>query len=362
LISVESIRRSYGRRTVVHIEALQVAPGEVLAVLGPNGAGKSTLFRILCLLERPDAGRIRFAGRDVHAGDTNALRRIAAVFQQPYLFAGTVRSNVEVGLRARGTARAEREERVADALESVSLARLEHADVRTLSGGEAKRVALARALVLRPELLLLDEPTAGLDATLRSRFREELGRLIRARAGAALLITHDAGDAYALADRVAVMQDGAIVQSGAPEDLVLAPATPFVAAFTGAELLVEGVVAEREQELVRVRLPGGAELWATVSQGTSERLQVGAATHVAYRPEDVLLAGVTTTEVSAQNRLEMRVEALVPAGALVRVRLQGGVHISALVTRRGLEGLRIAPGEPVIALLKAAALRAFPAQ
>src|SRR5690606_20600959 len=237
VLSAEGLQRRYGGRLVLDVDRIDVRRSEVLAVLGPNGAGKSTLFRLLLLLERPDAGRIHFEGRAVSPGDRAAMRRMAGVFQRPMLFAGSVESNVALGLRARGVPRRERARRVAEALAWVGLERLAHVPVGTLSGGEAQRVALARALVVEPDVLLLDEPTANLDVTVRRRFREDLERLVRQRAGAVVLITHDPAEAFAIADRVAVIQEGRIVQVGTPTDVVMDPATPFVAAFTGAELL-----------------------------------------------------------------------------------------------------------------------------
>ncbi|MGH7574882.1 MAG: ABC transporter ATP-binding protein [Longimicrobiales bacterium] len=360
LLRAERLQRRYGSQLVVDVDVLEVRAGEIVAVLGPNGAGKSTLFRMLLLLERPDAGRVLLDGRPVRTGETAAMRRLAGVFQEPFLFDGTVQMNVEFGLRGRKLSRTERTERARGALSWLGLEALSSRRVRTLSGGEAQRVALARALVLAPDLLLLDEPTANLDATVRRRFREDLEILARTHARAALMITHDPTDAFSLADRIAVMQSGRIVQHGTPEALVLEPATPFVATFTGAELLLDGVVRGFEEELPLIELTGGAVVLATVGP-EADRPAVGARVHVAYRPEDVVLTmpgaeGVT----SAVNRFPAEVAALIPAGGLVRVRLRGAPELAALVTRRSVETLGLAPGKPVVAQLKAAALRAFP--
>lgn len=361
LLRTERLQRRYGTRLVVDVDGLDVRTGEIVAVLGPNGAGKSTLFRLLLLLERPDAGRILLDGRPVRAGDTEAMRRLAGVFQRPFLFDGTVKENVEFGLRGRKASRQARLERSRAALSWLGLEGLSSRRARTLSGGEAQRVALARALVLAPDLLLLDEPTANLDVTVRRRFREDLEMLARTHARAALMITHDPTDAFSLADRIAVMQSGRIVQQGTPEQLVLEPATPFIATFTGAELLLDGIVRGFEEGLPLIELTGDAVMLATVGP-EADRPVVGGRVHVAYRPEDVVLTtpgaeGVT----SAVNRFPGEVSALVPAGGLVRVRLRGAPELAALVTRRSAETLGLAPGKPVVAQLKAAALRAFPA-
>jgi molybdopterin-binding protein len=285
---------------------------------------------------------------------------MAGVFQRPFLFAGTVRDNIEVGLRARRVERTERAARTAQALWLLSLEDLANADVRALSGGEAQRVALARALVVRPELLVLDEPTSALDVTLRARFREDLVRLLHTQVRSAVLITHDAADAYALADRVAVMQDGRIVQVGTPEDIVLAPATPFVAAFTGADLFLHGTVSAADEQLITVALSGGVSMLATATGAARERLRVGEAAQVAYRPEDVVIARGMGRETSAQNRFQLRVASIAPSGALVRVKLEGEIGLVSLVTRPGAESLGLEAGMEVVAQLKATAVRAFP--
>ncbi|HEX6940840.1 MAG TPA: ABC transporter ATP-binding protein [Longimicrobiales bacterium] len=361
LLRAERLRRRYGRRLVVDVDAIEIARGEVLAVLGPNGAGKSTLFRMLLLVEPADEGRILFEGREVRPGDRQTRGRLAGVFQRPYLFAGTVAGNAAYGLAALGVPRRDRERRVREVLSSLGLEHLADRPVQALSGGEAQRVALARALAPRPELLLLDEPTANLDVTVRRRFREDLGRLIRAEAGAAILITHDPADAFALADRIAILEEGRIVQSGPPEEIVLRPATSFVAAFTGAELLLDGRVAALEHGLVVVELEGTA-LRLVAAPPEAGGPPPGARVHVAYRPEDIVLARPDSpVETSAQNRIRARVTALSPAGGLVRVRLDGDVALTALVTRRAVEALELAPGREVVAQFKAAAARAFQA-
>jgi molybdopterin-binding protein len=358
VLRAEGLRRSYGHRLVVDVPELELRRGEVLAVLGPNGAGKSTLLRLLLLLERPDAGRMLLDGKEVRAGDTDARRRMAAVFQRPFLFSGKVRDNVSFGLRARGVTAAERARRTANALAAVGLEALAAAPVSTLSGGEAQRVALARALVLVPELLALDEPTASLDVTVRRRFREDLERLVRAEGRSVLVVTHDPADAFSLADRIAVMEAGRIVQLATPSELVLAPATPFVAEFSGAELLLDGRATEVDPPLVRVEVAANAALWATA--GADSPVGAGQRVHVAYRPEDVTLARAdATVETSALNHLQLTVAALAPSGSLVRVRLQGSVELVALVTRRSAASLGLTAGGQVLAQLKASAVHVY---
>ena len=355
LLRARGLVRSYGGRTVVDIEELAIHPGEVVAVLGPNGAGKSTLFRLLLALEKPDAGEVLLDGRPLDPGDDRARRRLVGVFQNPHLFSGDVCSNLEFGLRAHDVPRSEWRARIDRTIRELGIRELGDADVSRLSGGEARRVALARGLVLEPDVLLLDEPTANLDVTVRRRFREELGLVMRERARAVLLITHDPSDAFDLADRVAVMEEGRIVQLGTPEELTTEPATAFVAAFTGAELLLDGTV-ERVGDGTLDVTTGRATLVARCPEG---RLSPGDRVHVRYRPEDVILTRDDGPDTSARNQLRMTVRSVTPVGGMVRVRLQGPITLASLITRESMERMGIEPGTEISALVKTAALNVY---
>lgn len=360
LLAADHIVRRYGGRTVLDVERLTVEPGEVLAIVGPNGAGKSTLFRTLLLLERPDAGTISVEGVVMRPRDPRARGRLAGVFQRAVLFTGTVQENVAFGLRAAGIRGAEQSRRSNAALGWLGLEDVASRPVHTLSGGEAQRVALARALVLEPRVLLLDEPTSSVDVTVRRRFRLDLERVARQRAGGVVLITHDAMEAFGLADRIAVMHDGRIAQVGTPDEIMLRPGTPFVAELTGAELSLQGVVETVGEGLASVRVSPDILLWAAVHHDAG--LAANGAAVVAYRPEDVSLARPgQAQETSAVNRLPVQVEAIVPAGALMRVRVRAGdgIVITALLTRRSVESLGLSRGSRVTAHIKAAALHAW---
>jgi molybdopterin-binding protein len=350
VLEAKGLRHSYAGRAVVDDVDLKIDVGEIVALLGANGAGKSTLFRLLLDLERPNRGSVHVNGR------------CAGVFQRPYLFEGSVANNIEYGLRATKINGPERTERVDEMLSLFSLQSLRDQPVRQLSGGEVQRVALARALALKPDLLLLDEPTANLDAPLRRQFREDLLHSVRTHARAALVITHDPADAFGLADRIAVMERGRIVQTGTPDELLADPRTSFVATFTGAELLLNGTVSAVAEDLVQVALEEGGSVWATLAQGRSWTAERGARVHVAYRPEDVILsAAETSTELSARNQYRLKVTAVNGSGGLVRLRLEGQPSLTALITRTSCESMALRPGRFVIAHLKAAALRALPA-
>jgi putrescine transport system ATP-binding protein len=361
LLEATGLVRRYGGRAAVDDVTLQVMPGEVLAIAGPNGAGKSTLFRLLLLLERPDSGEIRLRGEAVRTRSAAARQRLTGVFQRAVLFTGTVHDNIEYGLRTRRLSRAERVRRVADALDWFELGALAHTSVHALSGGEAQRVALARALVTEPDVLLMDEPTAGLDVSMRRRFRRDLEQVGRRHARSMVFITHDVEDALAVADRIAVMEAGRLVQVDTPAQVVLRPATPFVAELTGAELLLHGTVVEVRDGLPGIRLTSDILLWATPVSRAG--LPLGSTAVVAYRPEDIVLGADAGHPSSAINRLPAQVAAVVPGGAVVRVLLRLGGNpdlvLTALLTTRSAAALSLSPGTDVTAWIKATALHAW---
>ena len=212
----------HGDRVVLSLPELTVAPGEVLAIMGPNGAGKSTLLHVAALLRRPQSGEIWIAGERATRRTERALRRrTAMVLQEPLLFDVSVLANAASGLRFRGVRRPDAEQRARAWLEQFGIGHLAAQNARTLSGGEAQRTSLARAFAVEPELLLLDEPFAALDPATRASLVPELAARLRETQTAALIVTHDATDAVALADRLLVLVDGCIAQCDRT-DVVLA--------------------------------------------------------------------------------------------------------------------------------------------
>jgi iron(III) transport system ATP-binding protein len=276
-VRVRGLSKSFGAIEAVRELNLEIERGELMAVLGPSGCGKTTLLRVIAGFEQPDAGCVVVSG-DVVAGPGRIVppekRRVGMVFQDYALFPHlSVEGNVAFGLANRP--REERDSLTRRTLELVGLQHKARTGVHELSGGERQRVALARALAPEPELVLLDEPFSSLDATLRAGLRREVELILRDAEATALLVTHDQEEALSLADRLAVMRDGEIVQVGPPVEVYGAPATRWAAQFVGEVNVLSGVArgagVETELGVFDLRVPTSGSV------------------HVAVRPEQLEL-------------------------------------------------------------------------
>lgn len=239
-LELDSITVRYGQTVAVSEVSLSVADGEVVALLGPSGCGKSTLLRTIAGLEKPSSGAVRWDSRDL-AGVPVHRREFGLVFQDGQLFPHrSVAGNVAFGLRMQKVERESRDKRVLSLLELVGLEGYADRRVTQLSGGEQQRVALARALAPSPRLLLLDEPLSALDRALREQLAVDLARLLREAQTTALVVTHDHDEAFTLADRVAIMSRGRIVQVGPPAEVWSSPVDVETAKFLGCNKFVPG--------------------------------------------------------------------------------------------------------------------------
>ena len=317
-VDVDGVSKRYAHRVKGEIYAardvvLHVRPGEFLTLLGPSGCGKTTTLRMIAGYEMPDAGRIRFGGQDVTREPANR-RNIGFVFQNYALFPHlSIFENVAYGLRVRGVAEDDVKRRVGEVLALVGLAGYEQQFSSQLSGGEQQRVALARAIVIRPRLLLFDEPLSNLDAKLRVQMRTEIRELQRTLAITTVYVTHDQEEAMAVSDRIAVMNEGSVVQEGTAEDLYHRPASQFVAQFVGRVNLVPGRVAEIAGGTAKV-----AALGTTIdARVVREGLARGDAVRLVARPEAISIAtaaqatGQLSATVTSRTFLGEKIEYLV---------------------------------------------------
>jgi tungstate transport system ATP-binding protein len=356
LLQARGLRVVRGGRVLAAADDLSLAAGSVHVLLGANGAGKSTLLRALNGLE-PAAGELRFAGRLVGtAAERLALRRCtAAVFQNAYLLNTTVLGNVESGLRLRGTPRSLARERAVGALDLLGIAHLGERRPAHLSGGEAQRVSIARALAVDPVALFLDEPLASLDPPTRRSLVGDLLEIFATTATAVVWVTHDRDEALAVGDTVSFLEEGRVVQSGPATHVLAHPATTAFATFLGLDAYLEGVIVNRPDGLTRLVLPHGLELACGPAPD-------GPAV-ACLPPEDVVLFTVPPAEHSAslRNLLPGMVKAVRPSGRLLLVAVAGdGIEVAALVTRAAFDDLGLCVGGPVIAAFKASAVHPIP--
>ena len=333
--------------------AVHAEPGEVVAVLGPNGAGKTTLLRAVAGLLALDGGSITLAGRvldDPSAGTFVPARdrRIGVVFQDHRLFPHLrVRDNVAFGPRSRGVRSAAALATATEWLTRLGLAELAARRPRQLSGGQAQRVALARALASDPGALLLDEPLAALDIQTRAEVQGELRTHLASFAGPTLLVTHDPVEALLLAERLVVLEDGAVTQAGPAAEVAARPHTPYVARLVGVNLW------RGRAEAGVVTVDGGGRVVAT---GTTDGDVL-----VALRPSAITVHTAEPGPSSARNVWRAKVSTLAPIGDRVRLTAEGDVTVTVDVTAVSVAELRLAPGTPVWLTAKAVDVAAYPA-
>jgi iron(III) transport system ATP-binding protein len=347
-VHVDGVSKRYAHRVKGEIYAardvrLDVRPGEFLTLLGPSGCGKTTTLRMIAGYEKPDAGRISFGGQDVTDLPANQ-RNIGFVFQNYALFPHlSVFENVAYGLRVRGQSEDIIGKSVGDVLTLVGLAGYEQQFSGQLSGGEQQRVALARAIVIRPRVLLFDEPLSNLDAKLRVQMRQEIRDLQRRLAITTVYVTHDQEEAMAVSDRIAVMHEGSVVQEGSAEDLYHRPASQFVAQFVGRMNLIEGRVVAIGGEMANI-----AVLGTQISAALPRRnLAPGDRVRLIVRPEaiEVVRGGDEKTHSD-----------LLPATIVSRTFLGEKIEYSVRCTDEMLQivrynegpGALIAEGAPVV--------------
>jgi len=357
-LTAEFDRRFPGGPAVAAALRLPTDAFSVTVLFGPSGSGKTTVLRCLAGLDRPGRGHIRFEAETWFDADRGVClspqrRGVGYLAQEYALFPHlTVAGNVAYGLGHLGPA--ERRRRTAEVLELFGLTGLEGRWPKQLSGGEQQRVALARAVVRRPRLLLLDEPLSALDAPTREQLRRELRRRLAGLGVPTLLVTHDRVEALALGDTVVVLDGGRVGQSGPVPEVFSRPASPAVARIVGVETVEPA------------RVLAAADGLATLAVGPVQLVAVAPGAelpgdgYVSIRAEDVILEKGAAGPSSARNHLAGTIRALTPEGPMVRVSLDCGFPLTALVTNQACRELELHEGDRVTALLKAPAIHFIP--
>jgi putative spermidine/putrescine transport system ATP-binding protein/mannopine transport system ATP-binding protein len=293
-VAVDRVVKRFGAVTAVDHVSLDIAPGSFVALLGPSGSGKTTILLMVAGFEFPDAGRVLLGGEDVT--ELAPFRRnLGMVFQRYTLFPHmSVLENIAFPLKMRGVGRAEREARARRALETVRLGGYGDRRPSQLSGGQQQRIAVARAIVYEPRVLLMDEPLSALDKNLREEMQLEVKHLQRELGITVVFVTHDQTEALTMADRIAVLDHGRLQQIGAPKALYERPETPFVAGFIGETNFIAGTAkaGAAEGTTAAIELDGGIEVRAVAASA----LATGARVRLAVRPERLQLAAAAAGE------------------------------------------------------------------
>jgi len=349
LLRIESLSITLGDFSVRDV-SLEIRSNEYFIILGPTGAGKTVLLETLAGIHTPDTGKIFLGDQEITSTEPRS-RNIGMVYQDYMLFPHlTVKDNIAFGLRQREIPLNEQHSMVDEMSTLLEIRHLAKRYPGSLSGGEQQRVALARALILRPGILLLDEPMNALDSRTRERMRMELTRIRRLTGTTIIQITHHFDDAFALADRIAIMREGRIIQVGETSEVFLHPADTFVAEFLGIGNIIRGT-SSRVGNIARITTGTGPVFYAACSIVGD----VVATLHA----EDVILSQEPFAS-SARNCLSGTVSEIIPFGSTVRVILDVGFPLTALLTRESCHDLQLEPGSSVYATFKASAVHVIP--
>lgn len=347
MIRIKNLKLDFPGRLNLFIDKLAIEKGKVFTIIGPNGAGKSTLLNIIALFQEPDKGVIEISGKNIlNLKNKLAFRRkISFVFSRPYLFDQTVHNNIALPLRLRGI----RDFKAVD--EMLDLFKISHLKANkalTLSQGEMHRAALARAFVTKPELILLDEPFLSLDPVYKESLINDLRGIIKSNEITVVFVTQDQTEALTLADTIAVMKGGRILQQGSPQNVFTMPDSKEVADFIGVETVVEGIIVGKEDNLCFVKAGDG--LLEVVS-----RYNEGDSVLVCIRPEDVVIARHIDSN-SARNHFKARIADIKPWGLEYKLNLYCGFNLIASVTKQSIRNMDLKIEDEVFAVFKATAI------
>lgn len=352
LLEMRNLSVQRGGVQVLDIPFFSLQEREVVSLIGPNGAGKSSLLLALACLLPPVTGTLSCRG-ELIASDKAIFafrRRLAMVFQEPLLFEGTVFDNVAAGLKIRGMTRENVKSRVMETLEQFNMVHLAQRSARKLSGGEAQRTSLARAFAIRPEMIFLDEPFGALDPPTRNLLTEDLDRILSETATAAVLTTHDQLEALRLSDRMLVVHDGRIVQSGTPVEVLNQPCNEFVATFVGMENVLNGRVIGSSNGLITLTV-------AHHLLECSGTAAIADTAVVCIRPEHITIDKLNPAgETSARNIFPATIKKIIPSGVFYKLYLDCGFLLIASVTSQSINSLQLEVGKQVFASFKTSAV------
>lgn len=355
LLTVFDLIVQRGGATVLDVRELRVVQGRILALIGPNGAGKSTLLLTLAGLLKFSRGKLCYEGRQVKtSADRSAMRKsVSVVFQEPLLLNTSVYKNVALGLKFRHLTTEEIKRRVEESLDYFGIRALAGRSAKTLSGGEAKRVSLARAFALRPKVILMDEAFNSLDPPTRETLIEDLRRILEETKITAVMALHDREETLRLAQDVAVMAGGRIIQAGTTSQIFNQPESEFVANFVGTETILEGVVRKSHEGLMEISI-GGKTIEATGN------ITPGKPVFCCLRPENIIVSKDVPEKSSARNVFEARVQKIIRQAFFYKMSLDCGFPLVAYITMPSCDDLGMCEGACVTVSFKATSVHVMP--
>ena len=337
-VQLNHITKAFDTMLAVNDISLTIAPGELFFLLGPSGCGKSTLLRVIAGFYHPDGGELRFDDEEMNNVPPHQ-RNTGMVFQNYALWPHmTVSENIEYGLRLRKLDKSIRNEKITTVLDMVEMSEYRDRPVNTLSGGQQQRIALARALVIEPSVLLLDEPLSNLDAALRQNLRDEMKEIHNRTQITTIYVTHDQVEAISMADRMAIMKDGVFVQVGTPREIYQYPADPFVASFVGETNFISGKI----QEIVDGKATIETSVGVLHTESVHHKFTPGQEVSCSIRPETIHLNGNSTS-----NQLTAKVRAVTYLGRVeeYELRIADTLKLKAIIHNPGTDTKK--PGETV---------------
>ena len=351
IVELENIHKNYENLQVLKDINLKIKKGTSTALIGPTGSGKTVLLRLIDLLEKPSSGTFYFEGMDANESNSVRLgirRQIGMVFQKPLAFKASVYENVAYGLKIRGE-KENIDEKIKESLEVIGLEGYNNRNALKLSGGETQRLALARAMITDPKLLLLDEPTANLDPLSTNKMEELITKINKEFETTIIMTTHDLSQGQKLSDRMVILNNGSISQTGTPDEIFTKPKDKFVADFIGIENLMSGEVETDKNGLMGINT-GSIKIYTL----TEKRGKV----NFSVRPDEITISK-EKIQTSARNTILGEVQEIVDTGSIIRLVINAGEFFTVFITRQSLKDLNISIGAPVWMYFKASAVHVF---
>jgi molybdopterin-binding protein len=351
IVELEEVYKNYGDLQVLKNINLQFRRGTSTALVGPTGSGKTVLLRLIDLLEKPSSGTIYFEGTNANESNDirlNIRRQIGMVFQKPLAFKASVYDNIAYGLKVRGK-KENMDKKIKEILELIGLPGYENRNALKLSGGETQRLALARAMITDPRLLLLDEPTANLDPISKKKMEKLILRINRESETTIIMTTHDLSQGQKLADRMIILYNGQILQSGTPDRIFRKPKNRFVADFIGIENLMSGQIEDSSDGLVKIKTD-----FITVFALSEKKGKV----HFTIRPDEITVSR-EKFQTSARNTIQGKIYKIIDTGSFIKLLVDTGELITVFITRESLNELSLSVGTNIWLYFKASAVHVF---